>query len=733
MRRSPLLRSCLCRRPHIPLWLHACLLLALSFVYQGNLLAQNAGTNTISRPMMDLGPAVSFIFNNAATNSPLSGPSTNLVTKSLSIRVGTNAGVCFDTTTHCYAAGWIGGFIDVRKTSIATTAQGSSPIFPIGTKVFASVTPVIEGQKLKYKGHFVSGEQVVLSYAINDVVFLDLPGIEEVRGQSFLTRTLRVDLMKAPIALVMPDTKGITLLDPSGSARLETNGALITLRIARHDEPILLKVAFGSSELPLIPPVNPATLTNGGPARWTSEVTTHGKLGAEPGAYVVDTLTLPEPNPWNSWMRISGLDFFRDGRCAISTLSGDVWIVSGIDSSLKKLHWKRYASGLYEPLGLRILHDKIFVLGRDRITRLHDLNQDGEADYYESFNSDWDVYPTYHAFVFDLQGDRAGNFYFASDGNMVDPFLNKHGSLLKVSADGSTLKVFARGFRTPNGLSVGPNDEITCSDNQGHWTPASKISWIQQGEFYGYGGDPRQPRFAEYQKANSITNFEPPICWLPMNLDNSSGGQIWVTSDKWGLPRGSLLHTSYGKCTLLHVMFEDIDGQKQGGAWAFPVRFNSGMMRGRFNPEDGQLYLGGLKGWQTVAIQDGGLQRVRYTGKTLSQPVSLHVETEGIKISFGTRLNPSFANDPANYSIARWNYRWTSQYGSDSWSVADPQQKGEDSVVVKSARLSADGLSVFLETEPLKPVMQMRIKFAIETADGQTLRQEIYNTINRVK
>jgi len=85
-------------------------------------------------------------------------------------------------------------------------------------------------------------------------------------------------------------------------------------------------------------------------------------------------------------MRLTALDFFSDGRCAVCTMNGDVWIVSNIDANLERVTWKRFATGLYEPLGLRIVDDTIYVLGRDQITRLHDLNGDGEADFYEDFN-----------------------------------------------------------------------------------------------------------------------------------------------------------------------------------------------------------------------------------------------------------------------------------------------------------------------------------------------------------
>ena len=42
--------------------------------------------------------------------------------------------------------------------------------------------------------------------------------------------------------------------------------------------------------------------------------------------------------------------------------------------------WKRFASGLYEPLNLKVVRDTIYVLDREGIVRLVDVNGDGEAD-----------------------------------------------------------------------------------------------------------------------------------------------------------------------------------------------------------------------------------------------------------------------------------------------------------------------------------------------------------------
>lgn len=84
-------------------------------------------------------------------------------------------------------------------------------------------------------------------------------------------------------------------------------------------------------------------------------------------------------------------------------------------------------------------------------------------------------------------------------------------------------------------------------------------------------------------------------------MDNSGGGQVWVTGEKWGPWGGKMLHLSHGTCSLLGVLREEVGGTMQGGVPRFPVNFQSGMMRARFSPADGQLYLAGLRGWQTTA------------------------------------------------------------------------------------------------------------------------------------
>ncbi|MFY8199675.1 MAG: DUF6797 domain-containing protein, partial [Pirellula staleyi] len=304
--------------------------------------------------------------------------------------------------------------------------------------------------------------------------------------------------------------------------------------------------------------------THGGSLLWPEILSTVGYLGLQSGAYALDTLTIPGATPWNTWFRTTALDFLSDGRMVLATHGGDVWIVSGIDDKLLDLKWKRFAAGLYEPMGVKVVDEQIFLTCKDRIVRLHDRDTNGEADFYENFSDETDVSFNFHAFNFDLQTDEQGNFYYAKGGNGSDIALP--GAVIRVSHDGSKRDAYSTGFRAPNGMGALPGGLITCSDNQGHWIPASKISVLKPGGFYGwvqtYDGKgkwaPDGGRI-DVTKVVPPKSFDPPLLWMPQEFDNSSGGQIWVDDDRWGPLSGRLLHTSFGKGWLSYLMIQKVD------------------------------------------------------------------------------------------------------------------------------------------------------------------------------
>jgi hypothetical protein len=127
-------------------------------------------------------------------------------------------------------------------------------------------------------------------------------------------------------------------------------------------------------------------LLNGGPTRFPQKI--QGKITLGTGTpYAIDTIETPFENPSRLPFFPGDLAFLSDGTGLVCTMQGDVWRVEGLDKLSSIVTWRRVASGLHHALGM-IVHDDIpYVLGRDQITKLYDLNNDGEYDFHECFLS----------------------------------------------------------------------------------------------------------------------------------------------------------------------------------------------------------------------------------------------------------------------------------------------------------------------------------------------------------
>jgi hypothetical protein len=727
-----------------------------------------------------------FPFTKACITAPFPGPK-NDAYKGIAIHLGNNTHVCFDPDLLRMAFGWTGNFLNLTGVAY-DSAHGSHPSIAGDQKFGAHMIPGIANALADFKdtrsepfgpiskdlGHweglYLQGDDVILSYTVMGNKVLEMPASIKKDDQIAFARDIKLaEKVKEPFCILIADVdggsgkldKGAAVFEQGGNAQMRV--ALvdapksITLEIQNHTR-LVLRVGKGT-------PANTfrVTLWQGpqadaekaaplfaekptlieprqcGPARWPETVTTKGVLNFDKtpdSAYVVDQLTPPVENPWKRRVRPGGFDFFSDGkRAAMCTWDGDIWIVSGIDSTLDSLVWKRFASGGYENLGLKIVNDVIYTSGRDQITRYHDFDGDGECDFYENFNSDVTSSDGFHEFVFDLQADSHGNFYFGKAGPVRgggrgfggDNFgtISAHcGTVLKVSPDGKNLEVFATGFRAPNGMGMSPDDQVSTGDNEGTWVPACPINMVEQGGFYGV---------ETLAHRKEIPEFKPPLCWMShQDIDNSGGGQVWVTSDKWGPLQNQMLHMSYGKSSLYLVMKEKLFGQWQGGVVRFPLKFTSSTMRARFNAIDGQLYICGLQGWQTTAAKIAGFDRVRYTGKPVYSVCDLQVRKGEVRLTFTQPLDKAYATDAQNYSLKRWNYHRAEDYGSPEFSVADPKKQGRDDVEVTSAYLSPDGKTVRLEIADLKPVMEQSIQFDLKAKDGTPIKQYLQHTINLI-
>ncbi len=442
-----------------------------------------------------------------------------------------------------------------------------------------------------------------------------------------------------------------------------------------------------------------ADLCKGGMAQWPQIVETSGSRGTTQ-PFAVDTITLPFANPWKPLFFVGDHDFLPNGDGVICTIMGEVWVVSGLDETLEHLRWRRFATGLSQPLGLRVVDGKICVLGRDQITRLHDLNGDGEADVYECVSNAYGTSPGGHDYITGLQHDVAGNWYSVSANQ----------GLFRISPDGKTVTPLATGFRNPNGVGLAADGTLTTSCQEGDWTPASQVCLVPPGAsglFFGFRG----PR--------SDVATTPPLLYLPRGVDNSTGGQCFVDSDRWGVPRGSLLSTSWGTGSSLLLLPEKVDAVWQAAAVQVPGEFRSGSHRGKFNPRDGQFYVSGCQGWGSYTPDDGCFQRLRWTGAPVQLPAEFHARDNGVLVRFPQPLDRAVVENTKRHFAQAWNYRYTASYGSPEFSTRWPGTPGHDPLEITSAHLLADGHTLFLEIPQLQPCGQLHlhIRLGAEATD----------------
>jgi putative heme-binding domain-containing protein len=581
----------------------------------------------------------------------------------------------------------------------------------------------------RYRGVYHYGNQVILSYTVGDAAVLEMPAFELAAGnQVVYTRTLNVGKSSRDLLMrVAPRGTAVALV--GNRAALGEGEGYTLLRIPARATPLAVKLLLSDGDGRAVralakaspPAASLEPFTRGGPRRWPEVLKTRARVGGEGRAFAIDVLTHPTVNPWNCQLRLTGFDFFPDGcRAAVCTWDGDVWLVGGIDAPGKGLTWQRIASGLFQPLGLKIARGKVHVGCRDQIVVLHDLNGDGETDYYECFNNDHQVTEHFHEFAMGLQTDARGNFYYARAArHALKALVPHHGTLLKVSKDGSKTEILATGFRAPNGVCVNPDGTFFLTDQEGFWVPKNRIDLVERGGYHG--------NFWGYHDVTDPSDraMKQPVCWITNAFDRSPSELLWVTGDGWGPLKGSLLNFSYGYGKVYVVPYEKVGGQVQGGMCALPLpQFPTGVMRGRFHPGNGQLYCCGMFAWAGNQTQPGGFYRVRYTGKPVHVPVGLKAGKDRITLTFSGALDPRAATDPRNYAAKTWSLKRSEQYGSKHY--------GEKPATVTAARLSADGRTVTLGIADLRPTWCMEIVYAVKGSDGTPVRGVVHNTIHRL-
>ncbi|MFM2170911.1 MAG: hypothetical protein RI957_1140 [Verrucomicrobiota bacterium] len=625
----------------------------------------------------------------------------------------------------------------------------------------------------RYVGYYKNGGRIVFASEVLGAKVLEAATADLAGPELFaITRHWEIGARSKDLLILLADESGEMEVSADGKSAKSASGLFaelsssastlslaaadgrknrLVLRVPAGKDLVKFQVVLARGQKPTTAePLTLSDLTKGGSPQYTETLTSSGTTGKpdEGSSWAVDQISLPASNPWKSNLRFGGFDFLDENTAVLSTWNGDVWTVSGFQQDMGKLTWRRIASGLFETLGVKVVNGAIYVNGRDQITRLHDLNKDGEIDYFEAFNRDVLISSNFHEFAFDLQTDAQGNFYFCKGspvkggGRGFDQILPHHGIVAKISPDGKKFEVIASGLRAPGGLGVGPEGQITTGENEGTWQPCCKLNYFTPSQAPVFLGT--EPSRHEIGKDKP---FHEPLCYLPMSVDNSGGSQVWVPQDTdFGLKAGELIHLSYGQSTLYRVLPAAVGDALQGGVVKIPAKLQSSAMRARFH-KDGSLYVLGFRGWQTNAPSECAFQRVRFVkDQAVLIPSAQKITAKGVILTFDQQLDDELATDPGSFAIERWNYVRGPQYGSGEFSVDNPDTEAlenalksesknvrvHDKVEVLSAKLSPDKKSVELELKDMKPCMTLKIGYDLESTKGSVMIGTVYSTIRKL-
>lgn len=397
-------------------------------------------------------------------------------------------------------------------------------------------------------------------------------------------------------------------------------------------------------------------------------------------------------------MPVGGLGMLPDGRLAVARFdaqtlrhpnpteepNGELWLISNPTSDdTEEIKGEKIAEGLFEPSGLAVRGNDIYVSQRSELSRFSFDQASGEwiksvvasgwetNDFHQiSAGLPWEPGPT---------EDHPG-FFYMSRGAGLGKGRNppNHASVWKIDLskpDGENIEVLTGGHRTPNGLGLNEAGECFVIDNQGHWTPANEINHVQKGKFYGFyvRNNPPKAHPTPYQpkERDGMTGVTPAAVQLPQDEIGNSPTELLL------FPKG---HEFEGQMAvgdmryggLNRVFLEEVDGVWQGCAMRFTQGLEAGPNRIFFGP-DGSLYVGGIGGrhagtWYWVNPKTrkptyGGLERLTPSGEKVFEIDHMRATPEGFELHFTQTVDITWLENPYNYALSQWTYKPTGQYG----------------------------------------------------------------------
>ncbi len=456
---------------------------------------------------------------------------------------------------------------------------------------------------------------------------------------------------------------------------------------------------------------------------------------------------LTVPIPEGVVLEVGGLETLPDGRLAVATRRGEVWIVENPGGAAGgRPHFTRFAQGLHEALGLSYRDGALYTAQRSELTRLRDVDGDGRADRFETVYS-WPLSGNYHEYsfgpVFSPKGDMIVTLNLAWVG-YGESFVKWRGWMLKIDPNGAMTPI-AAGFRSPSSFGYNLEGDLFYSENQGDWVGSGGITHVESGDFVGnpmglkWSGEPGSPvkltksdipdtGEPKFEVAKRVPHLKTPAVWFPHTILGISTSAILVDSTRgaFGPFAGQLFVGDEGQSKIMRVYLEKVNGVYQGAVFPFREGFASGVFREVWG-KDGSMYVGQTsRGWAATGKSPYGLQRLVWTGATPFEAHRIQARSDGFEVTFTTPVDRAIAADPSSYAVTSFIYKYHHIYGSPVINQVTHPVRG---VVV-----SSDGMSARVVLDSLREGYIFEIKMpGVRSLAGTPLLHDFaYYTLNQI-
>jgi hypothetical protein len=434
-----------------------------------------------------------------------------------------------------------------------------------------------------------------------------------------------------------------------------------------------------------------------------------------------------------------------DGRLVVGTRRGEIYFATGCDSTPPAPHWKLYATGLTEILGLAWRDGVLYVTQQSEITRLLDGDGDGKADRFETVSDAWG-WSGEHEYTFGSNG-------FDQDGAIWTTHCLTGSYTSDVPFRGWALRHFPNGrweamcsgLRSPAGVTFNLEGDAFYTENQGPWNGSCSLKHLRPGGFMGHPASypwyslapnmrprPAEPTNTEesryYLDAAKIPQLVPPAVIFPYKKMGQCATAIMLdrSGGKFGPYAGQMFVSDYTLSLVMRADMEKVEGVYQGACFPFRQGFSTGLIGGTIT-EKGQIFVGGSKrGWPVRGLAENALQRLDWTGKLPFEIKTMRVIPDGFELRFTSPVDPVSASNPDSYSLETFTHHYHEEYGSPELEQADQ--------LIKTANVSDDGLSVRLGVDHLVTghVHELHLS-GLRNHDGDPLLHEVaYYTLNRI-